>query len=83
MAREKRVYAGSAAHFDERRNTSRVFKPNHGAGAEVVALLGRSRSEDWYRWVLAKARGEHLHDARRDDGSPAACPVHGCLEVQA
>lgn len=68
------------AQFDEKRNTSRVFQPEHGAVAEALNALRRARSKGWYRWVVARQNGEHLHGEQREDGTPAACPVQGCRE---
>lgn len=74
-----RVYAvGSGTRFDERRNTSRVRGVEPGAGLRVAQQLMRMRTEDWYRWTIAYGRQEHLHNTKRLDGSPAACPKRGC-----
>lgn len=61
-------------------DAKRVERQRHLA--QLLAILGRSHDEDWYRWTLCHARQEHLHGSRRKDGSPAACPVHGCTILQ-
>lgn len=47
---------------------------------ELLAELRyrRHRKEPWIDWLDKRRRGEHDHQAVREDGSPAACPVPGC-----
>lgn len=70
-----------AGEFDERRNTSRNFEPEHGAAAAAIASCRAGRGQDWYEWVVAWGAQEHRHDLRQKDGKPAACPVRGCKAV--
>lgn len=49
--------------------------------SDVLRALARSHNTDWWKWCDAASRGEHAHDLRRADGSPAACPVRGCTEL--
>jgi len=76
----KRVYAGSAGAFDERRNTSRVFAVPPDALPNALRILEAGRGQPWYAWIVKRARGEHDHAAARADGSRAACPVQTCTE---
>lgn len=79
MAERKLYVLSGDAQFDERRNTSRTFGVPVGAGQAVVDSLARSVGEPWYRWVVARRSGEHLHGSLMADGrSRAACPVRGC-----
>lgn len=68
------------AQFDEHRNTSRVFDAEEGSGNAAVVMLRRHRNKDWYRWIVARQNGEHLHGLQREDGTPAECPIRGCRE---
>lgn len=62
---------------------------NAGAVARArvcTALLRQLREAwfaraDWYLWVLSYGAQDHVHDLKRADGSPAACPVRGCDAV--
>lgn len=46
MTRERRVYAGQAGQWDERRNTSRVRPVEHGALDAAVYALAKWRASD-------------------------------------
>ncbi len=52
--------------------------------AQLLKLTAeaRDRGEAWYVWVAKRRAGEHDHELRRADGSPAACPVYGCHAVR-
>lgn len=71
--------AGSARHFDERRNSSRVIQPPPDAIDNARRALARV-SEREREWIAKRQRGEHDHAATRSDGTRAACPVWSCRE---
>ena len=45
---------------------------------QVLTILSRSHDQDWWIWAVCHGRQEHAHGLKRADGTPAACPVHGC-----
>jgi len=80
MTRERKVFAGRAASFDERRNSSSVKPVPPDALPNALRALERSRDEEWYQWILKRWRGEHDHGSVQKDGKRSACPVAGCTE---
>lgn len=72
--------AGSGAHFDERRNSSRVILPPPDALDQARRALARVSPAD-RDWIAKRQRGEHDHRTRRADGTRAACPVWNCREA--